>query len=102
LHRLSHSNAELLFKTTYYDPFNPDLHMHTIKPDLLRHSLTTSSFTPTLSVASVQDTIRRDGWANAAQEVRFNATALILDWQRAAWERWGTPSGNVASSWPPT
>jgi hypothetical protein len=96
----AHSAAEQLFTTTYYDPFYPSLHALTVKPDLLRRSLHTRALAPTLSVAGVRTAVRRDGWARAAHEARFNATVLVRDWQRTAWERWGGPAVDV--SWPPT
>jgi uncharacterized membrane protein len=95
----AHSQAEDIFKTTYYDPYYPSLHRYTVKPDPFRYSLATASFRPSLSLGGAFNSVRRDGWSIAVQEVHYNATVLLWDWQAATWERWGSQS---TLPWPPT
>jgi hypothetical protein len=98
--RYSGARARDMFLTTYYDPFYPDLHLHAVKPDLLRHSILSSSLKPSISFTAIPARVDSLGLWAALAEISNNATAIVADWQRAAWETWGAPSSTM--SWPPT
>jgi len=98
----ANAQAEGIFRTRYYDPFNPDIYLYTIKPDLLRRSITASTYAPSLSLSAIPVSVRRQGWTGALMEVRSNASALVADWQRSAWETWSTRTGGTVTTWPPT
>lgn len=98
----ANARAEGIFRTRYYDPFNPDIYLYTIKPDLLRRSITTSTYAPSLSLSAIPVSVRRQGWTGALMEVGSNASALLADWQRSTWETWSTRTGGTVTTWPPT
>jgi len=97
MYRMSHAKARHLFLTNYYDPFNPDLHLHITKPSAYRHSMDQS---PPWSIFGVPATFSRSGLGGVCSELWGNVTIAVSDWQRATWEAWGEHERTIA--WPPT
>ncbi|KAG6920101.1 hypothetical protein DXG01_010169 [Tephrocybe rancida] len=53
MYRLATSRAQDLFLTTYYDPFYPDIHLYTSRPDTLRLSVDDSLEVSWLSIPDI-------------------------------------------------
>jgi serine/arginine repetitive matrix protein 2 len=101
--RFATVRARELFLTTYYDPFYPDLHLYTTKPDTLRHSVVSSMIrSPSWSVFSLPYTFRRYGWRAVAEQIWDSFSLFVWDCQRQAWEAWGAEDQLRGTSWPPT
>jgi serine/arginine repetitive matrix protein 2 len=103
VHRFATIRARELFLTTYYDPFYPDLHLYTTKPDTLRHSVMSSMVrSPSWSVFSLSHSFQRYGWRAVAEQIWDRFCLFICDCQRQAWEAWGAEDQLSGTSWPPT
>jgi hypothetical protein len=102
LHSISTIRARDLFLTTYYDPFYPDLHLYTTKPDTLHHSISSSLSRTSWSIISILDILRRDGWKALAEAMWNNLVVIVSDWQKHAWETWGADVIQENAPWPPT
>lgn len=87
-----------MFLTTYYDPFHHDIHLHTVRPDLVRSM--SDAAAPGWSLLSVPGTVLRAGVGGAVGELWGNVTGGIQNWQRRTWDVWGVSSQR--SAWPPT
>ena len=91
--RFATKQAKDMFLSTYYDPFYPDLHLYTIRPD-------THHQVPSLSWISILDTLQRDGWKPALAILRDTVSIFIYDLRTRIWETWGETQ--PVASWPPT
>ncbi|KAF8348140.1 hypothetical protein F5887DRAFT_952300 [Amanita rubescens] len=91
--RFATKQAKDIFLSTYYDPFYPDLHLYTIRPD-------THHQVPSLSWISILDTLQRDGWKPALAILRDTVSIFIYDLRTRIWETWGETQ--PVASWPPT
>lgn len=85
-----------MFLNTYYNPFYPELHLYTTKPDTFRLSM---SHVTHWSIFSIPDTFQRDGWKAAAKETWNGLFMTIWDWKQHVWNTWGTAE---TVPWPPT
>ncbi|RDB24915.1 hypothetical protein Hypma_008048 [Hypsizygus marmoreus] len=99
MYRVLVTKARDLFLTTYYDPFYPDLHLYTSRPDTLRHSMVSSSGTPWLSIPN---TLLHEGWKSFTVQVWENLAIIIGSWQQLLWESLGSDDTPQIASWPPT
>jgi hypothetical protein len=99
---ISISRAKDIFLTTYYDPFYPDLHLYTVKPDTHHDSTSFSASRTPWTFLSMLDTIQREGWRIAAAEIWGKLVVVVSGWQRQAWEAWGADDPVQSMSWPPT
>ncbi|GLB37275.1 hypothetical protein LshimejAT787_0403260 [Lyophyllum shimeji] len=97
MYRLTATRARDLFLTTYYDPFYPDLHLYTSRPDTLRLSMDAASGP---SWFSIPDTFQREGWKASSRQIWHNLSVIIWDWQQLLWEAFGDQT--TSTTWPPT
>jgi len=90
--------ARDIFLSTYYDPFYPDLHLYTIRPDTLHHRIPSSK----ISWISILDTLQHHGWGTTFKILRDTMSIYIRDLRTRFWERWGEDTARQVVSWPPT
>ncbi|KAF5386174.1 hypothetical protein D9615_002384 [Tricholomella constricta] len=98
MYRVTVMRAKDLFLTTYYDPFYPEMHLYTSRPDTLRLSMLSSSGP---SWFSIPDIFHREGWKAFSRHIWHNLSVLVWDWQQLVWETLGEGAAQ-SSSWPPT
>ncbi|TFK25517.1 hypothetical protein FA15DRAFT_755746 [Coprinopsis marcescibilis] len=86
------------FLTTYYDPFNPNIHLYSFRSRLLLDNAPDmTSWTSLLSL------IRQLAFKEFLNKSMVNLHIQLLRWQTFIWEKWGTDvlaAQNIA--WPPT
>ncbi|PFH52024.1 hypothetical protein AMATHDRAFT_141155, partial [Amanita thiersii Skay4041] len=99
--RIALKQAREFFLNTYYDPFSPELHLYTIRPDTLRH-IRSASFSSETCWITVFETLERDGWKAAIGTVWNSVFIFIYDLQRRMWEGWGQEGVEQMVGWPPT
>ncbi|KAK2467820.1 hypothetical protein APHAL10511_000115 [Amanita phalloides] len=97
MYHLAMKQAKDIFLSTYYDPFYPDLHLYTIRPDTHRHQLSSSS-----SWMSILDTFRRDGFGATFALFWDKFSIFTYDLRTQIWETWGEGTTQQVASWPPT
>jgi hypothetical protein len=90
-----------MFLTTYYDPFYPDLHLYTMKPDTRHRSISSSVSRTSWTFLTTLDTIQQEGWRTAAADMWGDLSVIVTGWQRQVWEVWGDDRARTMS-WPPT
>ncbi|KAF8626843.1 hypothetical protein AX15_004672 [Amanita polypyramis BW_CC] len=97
MYQFATKQARDIFLSTYYDPFYPDLHLYTIRPDTLRQRVSSSS-----SWISFLDTLQRDGWKATFSLLQDTVSLYIYDIRTRIWETWGGDATQQVASWPPT
>ncbi|KAF8629203.1 hypothetical protein AX17_005788 [Amanita inopinata Kibby_2008] len=98
MYQFATKQARNIFLSTYYDPFYPDLHLYTIRPDTLRRTISSSG----IPKISVLDSFQRDGWKATLGLAWDNVCIFIYDLRTRIWETWGDDSTQRVASWPPT
>ncbi|EIN11745.1 hypothetical protein PUNSTDRAFT_142009 [Punctularia strigosozonata HHB-11173 SS5] len=99
MYRMSAARARAMFLSTYYDPFEPAMHLHAVDPHFVRNAIWDTS-SSTWSVFTITDSVQRAGWKGAFADFYGNATLIVQGWQHRAWEAWGTDTR--PTPWPPT
>ncbi|TEB37523.1 hypothetical protein FA13DRAFT_914503 [Coprinellus micaceus] len=95
---LSDSRVEELFKTAYYDPFEPHLYQHIFKSRLI---LSTSPERH-VSWLSLLDLLQEQGIKACVLQTRDNLSITLANVQSFVWERFGDDGSYFNISWPPT
>ncbi|KAG5220081.1 small secreted protein [Salix suchowensis] len=78
---VSLNRAKDIFMSTYYDPFEPDLHLYAIRPgtyDLL-------SSPHTWSILAIKDFVYRRGLKSAFAELWMICLDTLATWQKRTW-----------------
>ncbi|KAF7428425.1 hypothetical protein PC9H_007649 [Pleurotus ostreatus] len=94
MYRVSLNRAKDIFTTTYYDPFEPDLHLYAIRPD----TYDLSSSPHTWSILAIKDFVYRRGLKSAFAELWMICLDALATWQKRTWVLWGE---DTPSKWPP-
>ncbi|KAF4603800.1 hypothetical protein EYR40_000971 [Pleurotus pulmonarius] len=110
MYRMSVNRAKDIFMTTYYDPFEPDLHLYAVRPEAYDlssssssssslSSLSSSSASPrTWSILAIKDFVYARGLGAALADVWGVCAEGLAVWQRRTWVLWGE---DVPRKWPP-
>jgi len=86
------------FLTTYYDPYNPLLHLNPLKTrDLLANATETAPW------GLLLDLLRRRDFRLFGEKATNNLFIHLVQLQTFIWERWGDDlPAQVRAAWPPT
>ncbi|TFK44544.1 hypothetical protein BDQ12DRAFT_673185 [Crucibulum laeve] len=94
MYRLTLMRAKSIFLTTYYDPFNPDLHLYTAIPNTYDDTFSSTQRTAWRSIPGI---FVREGWKASQGRVLDNIRLLLANWQQGWLDSSSTPT-----VWPPT
>ncbi|KAI0331186.1 hypothetical protein GY45DRAFT_1345470 [Cubamyces sp. BRFM 1775] len=99
MYRYSHVQARKIFLTTYYDPFNPELHLYLARPDTYPHTI---PLCPSWSVSSVFSSLQRAGLKGVAADAWASASCSVSAYVQSLWFDINYVPDTVTRSWPPT
>ena len=97
--RYAHVQARKIFLTTYYDPFDPDLYIHLLKPDTTHHSIPTC---PSWSIFSVFSSLQRAGLKGVVGDAWESTSCAISSYLQSTWAGRHHPQDTIPRTWPPT
>ena len=95
----SHIQARKLFLTTYYDPFNPELHLYLVRPNTSHRAI---PLCPSWSVFSVFSSLQRAGLKGVAADAWASASCSVSAYVQSFWFDISYAPDTVPHSWPPT
>ncbi|KAH9894936.1 hypothetical protein C8Q73DRAFT_645470 [Cubamyces lactineus] len=99
MYRYSHVQARKIFLTTYYDPFNPELHLHLARPDTYHHAI---PLCPSWSVSSAFSSLQRAGLKGVAADAWASASCSVSAYVQSFWFDISRAPDTVPHTWPPT
>ncbi|KAI0356371.1 hypothetical protein OH77DRAFT_1401344 [Trametes cingulata] len=99
MYRYSLMQARMIFLTTYYDPFYPELYRYLVKPDTTQHAIPSC---PSWSIFTVFHSLQRGGLRGIAADAWASATCSISSYLRSFWVDLSYAPNTPSYSWPPT